>query len=270
MAFWNGKVVVVTGASAGLGLHLVRAFAAAGATVVTAARDRVRLKAATDSIPVSAGRAIAIPADVTSDADVQSLIDRALAISNRLDALINCAGVSSRGRAIDTTPEEFQRLFDVNVLSVVRCAQAAMPHLLRSRGHVVNIGSLSGKTASRYLGAYPASKFALAAYTQQLRLEMAGEGVHVLLVSPGPIARDDAGRRYDEQAVDLPTSARRPGGGAKIRGLDPGRLAKSILMACERRVPELVRPRRARVLFAIQHLSPRLGDWLLRKVTGGD
>jgi uncharacterized protein len=267
MSYWSGKVVVVTGASAGLGLHLSRAFDAAGATVVMAARDQVRLQAAANSISAAGGHAIAVPADVTSDSDVQSLIDRAITISNRLDALVNCAGISSRGRAIDTTPEEFHRLIDVNLLSVVRCTQTAIPHLLRSRGHVVNIGSLSGKTASRYLGAYPTSKFALTAYTQQLRLEMAGEGVHVLLVSPGPIARDDAGRRYDEQAADLPTSARRPGGGAKIRGLDPSRLAQSILSACERRKAELVLPRCARVLFAIQHLSPRLGDWLLRKVT---
>jgi NAD(P)-dependent dehydrogenase (short-subunit alcohol dehydrogenase family) len=266
MSYWTGKVVVVTGASAGLGLHLARAFAAAGATVVMAARDRERLQAAAGSI-APAGRAIAVPADVTSEADVRSLIERATAIAGRLDALVNCAGISSRGRAIDTSPEEFDRLLDVNLLAVVRCTQAAMPHLLRSRGHVVNISSLSGKTASRYLGAYPASKFALSAYTQQLRLEMTAEGVHVLLVSPGPIARDDAGRRYDEQAADLPTSARRPGGGAKIRGLDPARLAQAILAACERRKPELVLPRRARVLFAIQHLSPRLGDWLLRKVT---
>ncbi len=267
MSDWSGKVVVITGASAGLGLHLSRAFAAAGASVVMAARDSSRLQAAADSVKAAAGRVIAVPTDVTIDADVQSLVERALAISGRLDAWVNCAGLSSRGRAIDTSPEEFQRLFDVNLLAVVRCAQAAVPHLRDSSGHLVNVGSLSGKTASRYLGAYPASKFALAAYTHQLRLELGDEGVHVLLVSPGPIARDDAGRRYNEQAADLPKSARRPGGGAKIRGLDPARLAASILTACQRREPELVRPRRARVLFAIQHLSPRLGDWLLRKVT---
>ncbi len=161
MSYWSGKVVVITGASAGLGLHLSRAFADAGASVVMAARNSSRLQTAADSVKAAAGRVIAVPTDVTIDADVQSLVERALAISGRLDSWVNCAGLSSRGRAIDTSPDEFQRLFDVNLLAVVRCAQAAVPHLRDSSGHLVNVGSLSGKTASRYLGAYPASKFAL-------------------------------------------------------------------------------------------------------------
>jgi short-subunit dehydrogenase len=267
MSYWTDKVVVVTGASAGLGRHIAAALAEASAAVVVAARDRGRLEAVAEALSESGRRVLAVVADVTVQEDVVRLLARAIERFGRIDALVNGVGLSSRGRAIDTSPDDFARSLDANFFSVVRCARAAMPHLLQSRGHLVNIGSLSGKTASRYLGAYPASKFALTAYTQQLRLELESEGVHVLLVVPGPIARDDAGRRYADQASNLPQSARLPGGGAKLVGIDPGKLARKILRACELRRPELIVPRRARVLFAIQALWPRLGDWIVRKMT---
>jgi short-subunit dehydrogenase len=265
--YWAQKVVVVTGASSGLGLAIATAFASAGASLVLAARDASRLESAALELRPLTRHVLDIPTDVTDPEQVERLFHRAIDALGRIDALVNCVGVSNRGRALDTTPEEFARLLEINLLSVVRCTRAAAPHLLQSKGHLVNIGSLSGKTASRYLGAYPVSKFALAAYTQQLRLELEPEGLHVLLVSPGPIARDDAGQRYQHQTAELPAAAGRPGGGAKLKGIDPQKLAQAILRACQRRQPELVMPRRARLLFALQHLWPRFGDWLLRKVT---
>ena len=195
------------------------------------------------------------------------MVEATVARHGRLDLLVNNAGRSARGEILATSVEEFQRLLDLNFFSVVRCTQAAAPHLQRSRGHVVNIGSLSAKAATRYLGAYPVSKFAVAAYSQQLRLEWEPHGVHVLLVCPGPIVRVDAGRRYDQEAADLPESARGPGGGVQLRGIDADWLAREILRACERRQLELVVPAKARCLFAIAQLWPRLGDWILKRKT---
>ncbi|MEX2137706.1 MAG: SDR family oxidoreductase [Pirellulales bacterium] len=267
MSYWTEKVAVVTGASSGLGRQIATALAADGASVVLAARDSTPLDAAAAELAQSASRVIPVVADVTSQEQVDRLVQHTIDEFGRLDALVNCVGVSSRGRAIDTSPDDFARSMDINLLSSVRCTRAAAPHLLQARGHLVNIGSLSGKTASRYLGAYPASKFALTAYTQQLRLELGPEGLHVLLVLPGPIARDDAGFRYADQAADLPATARQPGGGVKLKGIDPRKLAGRILRACERRRAELIVPGRARLLFALQQLSPRLGDWILRRMT---
>jgi short-subunit dehydrogenase len=138
---------------------------------------------------------------------------------------------------------------------------------LESRGHVVNIGSLAAKMASRYLGAYPASKFALSAYTQQLRLELGPQGLHVLLVCPGPLARDKVRTYGAEEMPNLPDEARRPGAGAKVKPIDPEWLAERILDACLKRRAELIVPARARLLFVFQAISPRLGDWLLTKMT---
>ena len=262
MPYWKDKVALVTGGSSGLGLAIARAAAGQGAKVVIAARDAERLRDAAGQI---AARGIA--ADVTRQEDVARLIQTVVAEHGRLDLLVNCAGRSSRGLVAETTAEQFRELLELNFLATVRTTQAALPHLLRSRGHVVQIGSLAAKSAGPHLGAYPASKFALAAYAQQLRLELGPQGLHVLLVCPGPLRRDDAGSRYDAAAAKLPESARKPGGGVKLKGIDPDWLAARILAACERRQPELVVPARARLLFAICQLWPSWGDWIIRKMT---
>jgi short-subunit dehydrogenase len=132
---------------------------------------------------------------------------------------------------------------------------------------VVNIGSLAAKSASRWVGAYPATKHAVAAYSQQLRLELGPEGLHVLLVCPGPIARS-GDRLYPLEGLeDVPERARRPGAGVKVKAIPPEWLARAILKACEHRDPDLVVPGKARLLFAISQLWPRLGDWLVLRNT---
>lgn len=267
MSSWQGKSVVVTGGAAGLGRSIAAEFARAGARVLIAGRDPQRLAAAIESQRAAGLDMASYRADVTVPAEAGALIEAAAERFGQLDVLVNNVGRSARGRLLDVTAADFRDLWECNFLSVVNCTRAAAPHLRDSQGHVVNIGSLAAKSAARFLGGYPATKFAVAAYSQQLRLELAEDGVHVLLVCPGPIARPDAGTRYAVEAQDLPESARQPGGGVKVRGIDPDELARRILHACQRRSPELVVPARARWLFAIQQLWPTLGDWILRRKT---
>lgn len=267
LPYWKDKVALVTGGSAGLGRIMAERLAAGGARVVIVARTDAQLAATADALRAAGGQVEPMAADITRGGDVDRLFERVRREYGRLDLLVNCAGRSARGAVLDTTPEDFQALWEVNFLAAVRCARAAVPLLLESRGHLVNIGSLAAKSASRFLGAYPATKFPLAAYSQQLRLELGPRGLHVLLVCPGPIARDDAGERYAEQVANLPEAARRPGGGVKVGAIDPRRLCDRVLKACERRELELVVPAKARLLFGLTQLSPRLGDWLVRKMT---
>jgi short-subunit dehydrogenase len=117
------------------------------------------------------------------------------------------------------------------------------------------------------MGAYPASKFALAAYTQQLRLELGERGLHVLLVCPGPIAREDSGQRY-AASNNVPAETLKPGAGARLKLIQPDDLAAKILKACEGREAELVVPSKAKWLFALAQLSARFGDWYLRRSLG--
>ncbi|MFT5525056.1 MAG: NAD(P)-dependent dehydrogenase (short-subunit alcohol dehydrogenase family), partial [Pirellulaceae bacterium] len=135
------------------------AFARAGARVAIVARNAERLEAAAESLRKLGGDVIAIVADVTIDEDVTALVEKTIEEFGRLDALINNAGLSMRGRVTETTPAQFQELWEVNFLSAVRCTRAALPHLLESEGHLVNIGSLASKVTAPFLGAYPASKF---------------------------------------------------------------------------------------------------------------
>ncbi|MDX1945887.1 MAG: SDR family NAD(P)-dependent oxidoreductase [Pirellulaceae bacterium] len=269
MPYWTDKVALVTGGSAGLGLEIARALVAAGARTTIAARDEARLRAAAESLSIGTRTCRWQACDVLRQDDVDRLIGQTVAEQGRLDLLVNCAGRSARGELTKTTASEFAELLDVNFLSAVRCTQAALPHVVASRGHVVQIGSLASKAAARFLGAYPASKFPLAAYAQQLRLELGPAGLHTLLVCPGPIRRADAGLRYDAATANLPANTRQPGGGVRISALDPQWLAGRILRACERRQAELVVPAKSRLLFAVAQLWPSLGDWLITRMTRG-
>jgi short-subunit dehydrogenase len=269
---WNGKVVVVTGGSSGLGKAIAGAFAARGAHVVIAARRADVLAAAAEELRSHGHEVAAVAADITRDDDVERLFAKTIERFGKLDVLVNNAGRSMRSAITETTAEDFRDLFELNLLGLVRCTRAALPHLLASGGHVVNIGSLAGKSAARWVGAYPATKFAVAAYSQQLRLELAEKGLHVLLVCPGPIDRDEPRSQSErdergETNAGLPASAYMPGAGVRTKALSPEKLAAEIVRACETRRAELVRPRSARLLFALAQLSPRLGDWLVVKFT---
>jgi NADP-dependent 3-hydroxy acid dehydrogenase YdfG len=266
MNHWRDKVAIVTGGSSGLGRAIARALVQRGAKVVIAARTVDKLDAAAAELRDLGGDVLAVPTDVTRDEDVQALMAKTIERFGHLDALFNNAGRSARGEAAAVTPQEMTELFDLNVAALVRCTQAALPRLLSQQGHLINIGSLAGKTAARYMGAYSATKHAVSAYSQQLRLEQ-GAKLHVLLVSPGPIARDEP-RKYPEHKLQgIPPSAQKPGGGAKVGLIQPDWLAGKILDACERRKPELVVPSRARWVFAISQLWPSLGDWIIRKMS---
>ena len=267
MDYWQDKVAIVTGGSSGLGRAIATALARRGAKVVIAARTADKLEAVADELRRAGGDVLAVTTDVTKAEDVERLIAKTVERYGRIDALVNNAGRSARGQAIETSPEEFADMADLNLIAVVRCTRAAMPHLLSAKGHLVNIGSLAGKTAARYMGAYSATKHAVSGYSQQLRLELGEQGLHVLLVSPGPIARDEPKRYSAEELASLPPSARKPAGGAKIKLIRSDWLAEKILDACARRKPELVVPGRARWVFAISQLWPSVGEWIVRKMS---
>ncbi|GAF78914.1 unnamed protein product, partial [marine sediment metagenome] len=152
MSRWQDKVVLITGGSAGLGRALAEAFARGGAQVVIAARTEGPLQDAARQIESAGGRCEAVAADVLNDEDVERLVRNVVEKHGRLDVLVNAAGRSARGAIADTSVDDFQELLDLNFLATVRCTRSALPHLMKTRGHVVNIGSLASKVAARYLG----------------------------------------------------------------------------------------------------------------------
>lgn len=267
MGYWEGKRCLITGASSGFGRELARALARRGARVGVNGRDADRVRDTVAELNSNRSGAIAFPQDVAAPGGAEQLVAAALSALGGLDLVCHAAGRSMRGELLTTSSEEFEDLWRLNTLAAFELARSSAKALAANRGHLVLVGSLASRVAPRYLGAYPASKFPLAALAQQLRLEMGPEGLHTLLVCPGPIARADEQPRYETTGSGLPESAGRPGGGAKVSALDPRDLAEQLLAACENRRAELVLPRKSRLLFVIAQLAPTWGDRLLRKFT---
>jgi uncharacterized protein len=272
-SFQRAGVALVTGGSAGLGLAIADALLAAGYTVIIAGRDESRLSSAVAALShtLANGRCElhTVTADVTSPQSVEQCFSRVAAEHGRLDVLVNCVGQSDRGRTESLEHQRLLELIDANVTSALLCCQAALPMLKESRGVVINVGSLASKVGARYLGGYCAAKHALAGLTQQMRLEWLEYGVHVGLVSPGPIRRGDAGHRYSALSGDAPPGAQQPGGGAKLKGLPAQKVAQSVVRSIRRRRADVILPGYVRLLVVIGHALPSLGDWLLRRFTSG-
>lgn len=264
---WQNKVVLVTGGTAGLGRSLVAAFGQRGARVVVWARDAQRLEALVEECRAQSWNVEGVSVDITDDRSVAKAALELLSHYGRIDVLINNVGKSIRCDVMKSELAQYRDLMEVNFFALVRCTLAFLTPLIEQRGHIVNIGSLAGKTAWPFVGPYSTSKFAVTAFTQQLRLETP-KTLHVMLACPGPIRRNDAGTRYQSQSQALPEAASRPGAGAPMKGLDPDFVASRIVRCCERRTPELILPRWPRLLFALGQLSAGIGDWVIHRLKG--
>ena len=216
MSYWHDKVVLVTGGSSGLGRVIAESFAAAKARVAIAGLEPEAVAATAGDLKALGCETLGVAADITRQDQVDAVFSQVVDRFGGLDVLVNNAGRSMRGKVVDTTPEQFRDLMELNLIALVRCTRAAIPLLLARRGHIVNIGSLAAKSASRWVGAYPATKHAVAAYSQQLRLELGPEGLHVLLVCPGPIDRQGSRLYPLEGLEDVPERARQPGAGVRV------------------------------------------------------
>ncbi|MFI6732399.1 SDR family oxidoreductase [Nonomuraea sp. NPDC050451] len=185
------KVVVITGASSGIGRATALAFAAKGAAVVLAARRREALEEAARECEKRGGKALAVPTDVSDAHAVKELAGRAVARFGRIDVWVNCAAVTQFGPFSEVPLEEFRRVLDVNVMGSVHGARAALPYLRdRGQGVLVNVSSVVGVVSQPYAHAYGMSKYAIRALSaslrQELRLDGAGR-VKVCTVMPATI-----------------------------------------------------------------------------------
>ncbi|MCG8651357.1 MAG: SDR family oxidoreductase [Pirellulales bacterium] len=266
----TAPVALVTGGSSGLGKVLAERFLRQRYRVMIVGRDSQRLHQACEDLAGRFGEntVAGVVADLTLRDEAAKLVGDVEDRFGRLDVLVNAVGISDRGLVEQLSPERLDEMVLQNVTTALLCSQAALPMLEAASGVIVNIGSLASKVGARYIGGYALAKHALAGMTQQMRLELRPRGVHVALVSPGPIRRADAGSRYDQRLDEsLPAQAASPGGGTRLKGLDPQRVADSVWTCVRRRKPDVILPGRMRWLIALGHAFPRLGDWLLLKFT---
>ncbi|MBN3036297.1 MAG: SDR family oxidoreductase [Bacteroidales bacterium] len=181
----NNKVVVITGASSGIGRALAEGYAARGDTVVLAARSEDKLASLEESIRARASGTLTVTTDVTRQEDCRVVIAETMERFGRIDVLINNAGVSMRALFGDTDLTVLHRLMDVNFWGAVYCTKYALPHLLESRGSVVGVSSIAGFKGLPGRSGYSASKFALQGFLEVLRIEYLKKGLHVLIACPG-------------------------------------------------------------------------------------
>jgi len=213
---YEGKVVIVTGGTKGIGEGCVRAFVGAGSKVVLCARDAAAgQKLAREVTAAGPGEAVFIRCDVSRTDEVERLVDDTVARFGRLDCLVNNAGWHPPHHPIDAfTPDDFRRLFELNVMSVFVACRRALPHLRKTRGNIVNMSSLVGVMGQLHATTYVATKGAITAFTKALAVDEAAHGVRVNSISPGNIytplwqeaidaAPDPAKCRADGEAAQL-------------------------------------------------------------------
>lgn len=241
----DGKSVVLTGASQGLGVLMARALAAEGAQLMLAARSADKLQAVASSLPPGT-RVHTQPTDVTSAADRAALLARAQAEFGRIDVLINNAAVEELAVFAEQDPAALERIIATNLLAPMQLTRAVLPEMLaRGSGHVVNIASLAGRTGMPYGAAYSGSKGGLAEWSISLAAELRDSGVAVSVICPGFV--DETGM-FSRKGQPAPRS---------IGASRPEAVSGAVLRVLQtRKVEVVVNPKPVRLLMALKALSP--------------
>jgi short-subunit dehydrogenase len=250
---WNGSVAVVTGASSGIGKAVAVELARRGAIVAGVARRQAELAAALDECRRHVPDSIYQAADLSSRAGCEAATTAILRRLGRIDILVNNAGISIRKPAVLTTVEDVERVMAINFFAAVYLTMAMLPAMLeRRRGSVVNITSVAGYLPNPKESAYGASKAALSLWSHGLNVDLHGTGVHVGVVSPGPIATEIW--EQDEFAASY-TGKLYP----------PAVVAETVVKVIERRLAHVTVPRRFGMPPILYPMLGRPMRWGLRR-----
>ena len=182
----SGKVALVTGASSGIGEAIAIALAQAGASVAVAARRADRLEELVKRIAAHGGKALALPGDMTVEAEALKAVEDTVARLGRLDILVNSAGIMQAGGVENCDLDEYRRVFDINLFATLYTCKAAVPHMLaQGGGDIITISSLAGRKGGPFISAYSASKHAVNSMTDAMRQELGNRNIRVCILMPG-------------------------------------------------------------------------------------
>jgi len=183
--YFRDKVIIITGASSGIGLASARLFGSCGAKVVMAARSIEILQEEAASVSAIPENVLCVKTDVSKEDECKNLIGRAVEKYGRIDILVNNAGISMRAMFKDLDLEVIKSLMDVNFWGTVFCTKFALPYLLESKGSVVGVISIAGYSALPARTGYSSSKYAIRGFLDTLRIEHLYDGLHVMVFAPG-------------------------------------------------------------------------------------
>lgn len=196
----EGKVVVITGASSGLGEATARLLGSEGATVVLAARRAERIESLAQKLNGQRGKAMAITTDVTDREQVKSLVDKAVATYGRIDVMLNNAGLMPLAPLADLKTDEWDQMIDVNFKGVLNGIAAALPYMKEQKsGHFINVSSVYGHKLGPDATVYCATKFAVRALSEGLRQEVKPYNIRTTVISPGAVATELLDHISDEK-----------------------------------------------------------------------
>lgn len=250
----RGAVVVLTGASSGIGRVAAQMFASRGARLVLAARDREALEEVATLCERRGAEVIAVPTDVRDEAQVQALRDAAVTRFDRIDVWVNDAAVYMMGPFERVSSEQFRALLDTNVMGYVHGTRAALAQFRRQGyGTLISVGSVAGKTAYAQASAYCASKHAIHALTEAVRQELVGTNIHACLVAPATVDTplyDHAANYTGRKMVAMPPI------------YSPERVARAIVSCAARPRREVLVGAASRLMPLLQMLAP----WLFERV----
>lgn len=250
---FEDKVVIITGASAGIGKAAALQFAGEGAKVVLAARGKPKLDAAVADVVAAGGSAIGVQCDIGDDAQCLALFDAAIDAYGGIDVLVNNAALHYRGDVLTQSADVLARMVDVNLRSPIFMTRSVLPHLqARGGGAVVQVASLAGRVPTPGSATYSATKFGMRAFGLALNQELAGTGVTVSCVSPGPV---DTGFIMDDLDAVTDLTMSQP-----VSTADE--VAEAILECAAHGTPEIALPRRSGLLTTVAYLAPGLAKRL--------
>ena len=255
------KVVVITGASKGIGAELARQLAAKGAKLVLAARSEAELFAVADECRKAGASVVTVKADVTSERDCQAIVSGAIVAFQRLDVLVNNAGASMWARFEDVQDLSIlRRLMDVNYMGAVYCTKHALPFLKQSKGLIVGISSLAGRTGVPTRTGYSAAKHAMTGFFDSLRIELDGSGVDVTMIFPGFVS---TGIRENATGPDGQPIKVSPVKEGEVMSVED--CARRIVAAMERREREVVMTARGKMGLFLKLFAPGLVDRIAKR-----
>ena len=259
-AYFNGKAVLITGASSGIGEELARQLGGYGAKLTLVARRRTLIQALADGIASSgAPKPLVVDGDVTRDGDIESAVVESVRTWGKLDVVIANAGFGVVGTLTNLSIEDYRRQFETNVFGVLRTIYAALPEIEKARGHVVIMGSVAGWTATAGASPYSMSKFALRALADSITPELRRVGVTVTLLSPGYVVSNI--RRVDNRGT-LHAGSKDPIPAWLC--VSTTRAVRQILKAVARGKREAIVTGHGKILVALQRFSP----WVIRAASG--
>jgi short-subunit dehydrogenase len=252
-----GKVVVVTGASMGIGEAIAKVFADAGASVALLSRDVSRAEAARQRVGHT-DRALSLACDVRNREDIDRALSLTLRRFDRVDVWVNNAGVGIRDSVADMEMSSCRELFETNFFGTIACMQAVAPAMRqRGGGDIINITSVAGHIPVPFMAIYSASKFALNAIGKGARLELKRDNINVLTVCPGYVSTD-----FGEHVVARRQGNVRP---QSVRGVTAERVARAAYRGYRKRKREVVVPWGMIPAIKLYQLFPGLVEWGMGK-----